>query len=143
MRNLFSLFVLVLVSIVLGCNTKNKSAEVATYKYTEKQAETNSELKRKIGDWLENGIECYGLVVAVNTQNIEERGKPVKAKVLNIAGNEVKMEALENVNIAASEDCPMMGLSIGETWMEKEGELFKTKEEAVAYLKSKGLFMGK
>lgn len=141
MKNLVSILIVASIVTFLSCNTKNKSAEIATYKYKEQPVETNKELQRKIGDWLKNGIECYGLVVAVNSNNIPERGKPVKAKVLRIADNEIKMEAMEDVNIAPSVDCPPIGITTGEIWLEKEGELFKSKEDAVAYLKAKGLYM--
>jgi hypothetical protein len=52
------------------------------------------------------------------------------------------MKALEKINIGPKEGCSEMGISKGETWMEKDGELFQTKDEAVTYLKDKGLFMG-
>ena len=141
MRSLILIFTVVLIIAFSACNSKNKTAEIATYEYSDDSAKLNEEWQNKIGLWLENGVECYGLVVAVNSKDIPQRGKPVKAKVLRISKNEIKMKALEDVNIAPSEDCPSMGIEEGETWQEKEAELFKTKEEAVAYLKTRNLFM--
>ncbi len=139
MKNLISVFVLII--FFSGCNTKNKSAEIANYEYSEDSVELSKEWHNKIGGWLENGVECYGLVIAINAKDVPQRGKPVKAKVLHISKNEIKMKALEDVNIAPIEGCSNLKISKGETWMEREAELFKTKKEAVEYLKAKNLFM--
>ena len=66
-------------------------------------------------------------------------GKPVKAKVIAINNNEIKMKSLENVSLMEVQGCSKMGLSKGETWLEADGDLFKTKEEALAYLKNRNL----
>ena len=141
MKNLISIFVIATIFTFSACNTKNKSAEIAGYDYQEKSTELNKELQAKVGDWVEKGTVCYGLVVAVDGSGTPQHGKPVKAKVVRISSDEIKMKALEKINIGPKEGCSEMGISRGETWQEKEGDLFKTKDEAIAYLKEKGLFM--
>lgn len=141
MRNPIPIIIFTTLVVITGCNSKNKSDEIANYTYSDDSAQLVVDWKNEIGDWLDNGVECYGLVVAVNSKDVPQRGKPVKAKVLRISKNEIKMKALENVNIAPSKDCPSMGITEGETWLEKEAELFKTKEDAIAYLSSKSLLM--
>ncbi|MBN1985573.1 MAG: hypothetical protein JW761_04680 [Prolixibacteraceae bacterium] len=141
MRKLIPIITFAVLLIFPGCHSKNKSAEIAGYEYTETLNEFNTAWQSKIGNWLEEGVECYGLVVAINAKKVPQRGKPVKAKVLRISENHIKMKALEDVNIAPIENCSNLGISKGETWNEDEAELFQTKEEAIAYLKKKGLFM--
>jgi hypothetical protein len=142
MKNLISILTLVSIVALSACNSKNKSDEIANYAYEEKTAELNKELQNKVGDWIAKGSVCYGLVVAVDGSGTPKHGKPVKAKVVRISDDEIKMKALEKINIGPKEGCSEMGISKGETWMEKDGELFQTKDEAVTYLKDKGLFMG-
>ncbi|MCG6186766.1 hypothetical protein [Maribellus maritimus] len=141
MKNLISILTLVSIVVFSACNSKNKSDEIANYAYEEKTAELNKELQNKVGDWIEKGSVCYGLVVAIDGSGTPKHGKPVKAKVVRISDDEIKMKALEKINIGPKEGCSEMGISRGETWMEKDGELFQTKDEAVTYLKDKGLFM--
>lgn len=142
MKNLkFCLFFLFVLSF-FGCGHSNKSDEIASYQYIKKLPdEFNGEWQSIIGDWLEKGIECYGLVVAFNAENVPQRGKPVKAKVLRISKKEIKMRALEDVSMAPIEGCSNLAIMEGETWKEKEAELFKTKEEAIVYLQNNGLYM--
>lgn len=141
MKNLISIFVIATIFTFSACNTKNKSAEIAGYNYQEKSTELNKELQAKVGDWVEKGTVCYGVVVAVDASGTPQHGKPVKAKVVRISNDEIKMKALEKISIGPKEGCSEMGISRGETWQEKEGDLFKTEDEAIAYLKEKGLFM--
>lgn len=141
MRNPVPIIIFTTLIVLTGCNSKNKSDEIANYEYSDDSAQLVVDWQNEIGEWLDNGVECYGLVVAVNARDVRQRGKPVKAKVLRISKNGIKMRALESINIAPSKDCPSLGIEEGEIWLEKEGELFQTKEDAVAYLNSKSLFM--
>ena len=68
-------------------------------------------------------------------------GKPVKARVIDFRNNGIEMKSLENVSLVRLKGCTKMGISLGETWVEKEGELFATREEAENYLKKKNLLM--
>ena len=141
MKNLNFYLIFFSVLILLGCSSSKKTDEIAYYQYTEKLPdEFNGEWQSLIGDWLEKGVECYGLVVAINANNVPQRGKPVKAKVLRISKKEIKMRALEDVSMAQIKGCTNLGILKGETWKEKEAELFKTKEEALDYLQKNSLY---
>ncbi len=63
----------------------------------------------------------------------------MKAKVTTILSDSIKMKALEAVSLAEVKGCTKMGLAKGETWWETEGDLFKTREEALKWLGDRGL----
>jgi hypothetical protein len=89
---------------------------------------------------VKEGITCYGVVVGIDKDGKPLYGKPVKAKVVNIKGNEVKMKALESVSLAEVKGCTKMGIKKNETWIEKEADLFQTEEEAINFLKQKKIY---
>ena len=134
-------FILCLVLFIgmAGCQSKNRSEEIKNYAYQVKTATLNEKMQLKVGDWVKEGIVCYGLVVLVNAEGVPLRGLPVKSKIVSISADSLKMKSLENVSLSPVKGCKKMGLSKGEIWWEKDGDLFKTKEEAEAFLKSKGL----
>ncbi len=134
-QKLFSgVLVLMLAFMLFACNSKRRSQEVAGYQYTPKSTELNQQLQAKVGNWIKEGTVCYGLIVVIENEKLRF-GKPVKARVLKISGDNIKMKALEKVSVGAAEKgCSKMGISKGETWLEKDGELFQTKEEAIKYL---------
>lgn len=111
------------------------------YEYEEESVELNAELKGKIGDWIEEGVVCYGCVVALDENKRPTDGKPVKSKVIQIKSDGVKLKALQSVSVGIGEQhgCTKMGITRGDTWWETEGDIFKTEEEAEAYLKQNGL----
>jgi len=121
-----------------GCTNKNRSEEIKNYSYQEKSAVLNEKIKLKVGDWVQEGTVCYGLVTLVNIDREVLKGAPVKSKIMVFSADSIKMKALETVNLSPVKGCKKMGISRGETWWETEGELFKTKEEANVYLKGKG-----
>ncbi|MBN1822267.1 MAG: hypothetical protein JXR31_16730 [Prolixibacteraceae bacterium] len=133
-----SLLVIVLI-VSWNCSNKDRSLEIASYTYVEEQIKLNPELKERLGDWVKEDVICYGLVVQVDANGIAQFGKPVKAKVIRFQEDGVKMKAMEKVSVAEVEGCSKMGLAKGETWIEKDGDLFKTREEAVNYLKENKL----
>ena len=57
--------------------------------------------------------------------------KEIKALVVIIQKDKIKMKALEDISMAPKIDCSKMGISKGQTWWELEGDLFQTKEEAI------------
>lgn len=137
------LTVFIFVLIFFGCSNKKRASEVANYTYTEKTTEVKSSTLKIAGDWVKEGAECYGLLVAVDKEGRQIHGKPIKAKVIKISENEIKMKALETVSLAEVKGCTKMGLAKGDSWDEKEGDLFQTKEEALAFLKEKKLYREK
>jgi hypothetical protein len=44
---------------------------------------------------------------------------------------------MEDVVIAPIQGCTKVGMKKGEMWDEKEGDLFRTREEAVKYIETK------
>ena len=138
MKNSLFIFFLVTAVCLTGCNSKKKSEEIKNYTYQENQATLNDHLKGKVGSWVEQGKMCYGLIVSVDAQGKVKKGLPVKAMIIDIKPDSFKMKALENVNLAEIKGCKKMGISKGETWWETEGDLFKTKDEAITFLKGKG-----
>lgn len=141
MKNQLSILSILLLMLLFSCNSQKKSDEVANYVYEEKGTTINSELQKRFGDWIEEDLICYGIVVALNEEKIPTRGKPVKSKIIKINGDSIQMKALENINIAPSAGCAKMGISRGQTWIEFEGDIFKTEEDAIKYLKELNIFM--
>ena len=135
----FKLMILVLI-VFFSCNSQKKSDEVASYSYTEEVVEMSDKLRSKIPEWVVEGKICYGLVVQLNEKKKEIKGKPIRAKVVQIGKDAVKMKALETVSLAEIEGCTKMGISKGETWDEDEGDFYLTKQDAIAVLKKKNLY---
>ncbi len=140
MKNLSLQFVLLVFFALTGCNSQTKSKEVASYKYNEKKVEMSAEFRKLVPEWVKVGKICYGLVVQVDGNGKEIKGKPVKAKVVQIKRNAIIMKALERVSLVEVESCTKMGLSRGDTWEEKDGDLFLTKQDAINALKAKNIF---
>ncbi|MFV0592642.1 MAG: hypothetical protein ACK5M7_14740 [Draconibacterium sp.] len=128
------------LSIISCNNTSKKSEEIASYTYKEENTEMSSKLKAAIPSWVKEGTVCYGLVVQINREKIPVKGKPVKAKVVQIGKDAVKMKALETVSLVEVEGCSKMGINKGETWDENEGDLYLSKEEAIEALKKMKLY---
>ena len=143
MKTIKPIIILIIIVSFLGCGNKKKSSEVAGYTYTEKSAPDAPSALKIAGDWVKEDAECYGLLVAVDKEGRQIHGKPIKAKVVKISVNEIKMKALESVSLAEVKGCTKMGLSKGDTWEEKEGDLFPTKDDAIAFLKEKKLYREK
>ncbi len=140
MKNLSLQFVLLVFFALTGCNSQTKSKEVASYKYNEKKVEMSAEFRKLVPEWVKVGKICYGLVIQVDGNGKEIKGKPVKAKVVQIKRNAIIMKALERVSLVEVESCTKMGLSRGDTWEEKDGDLFLTKQDAINALKAKNIF---
>ena len=138
MKNKVIALLVVGIVVLTGCNSKKRSEEIKTYSYQEKSVVLNNKIKSKLGDWVVEGTVCYGLVILVDTKGIVQKGAPVKSKVVSFSADSIKMKSLETVNLSQVKGCKKMGLSRGDSWWETEGELFKTKAEAEAYLKEKG-----
>jgi len=127
---------LLLLSIValMACNSHNKSNEIANYEYSE-EVEFNKVLEERVGSWIKQGDECYGILVMNNENGVVKSARPVAVKVLHLSANAIKVKSLETISLAPKEGCSIMGLNKGDTWWEKEGDLFQTFEEASAYSK--------
>ncbi len=143
MKNTFTIFMLSVFFLTFtACNSgrEQKAESRNAYRYVEEKAELTGALKQKVGDWAKEGKICFGVVVATLPNGKAEYGKPVKAKIIKIEGNRIKMKALEDVNLGEKKGCSKLSVSSGTTWWEKDGDLFLTRREAVSFLKAKGLF---
>lgn len=135
----------VIALFLSSCNNSKKSDEVASYSYDEEKIEMSAELKAKMPEWVEEGKICYGLVVLIDKDKKDIWGKPVKAKIIQINKDAIKLKALETVIVADSKECiekgcTNKGISKGETWDETEADFFLTKEDAVKRLKEMKLY---
>lgn len=140
MKNHTFILSFVLILLLFSCNSSKKSDEVASYTYEEEIVEMSDELKAKMPDWLEEGKICYGLVVQFDKNKKPVRGKTVKAKIVQIGKNAVKMKALEAVNLVEVNECSKLGIARGQIWEEKDGDFYLTREEAINALKKLKLY---
>ncbi len=143
MKNQLPFIILLIFFLFQGCNSKKRASEVAGYTYNEKATVTNQTSLKIPGDWVKEDVDCYGILVAVDKEGKQLSGKPIHAKVVSVTATEIKMKALETVSLAEVKGCTKMGLSKGDSWNETEGDLFKTREEAIDFLKKKNLYKQK
>lgn len=131
------IFISIAVIVVFqACNSTNKSNEIEKYKYSETKVQLNEVLNKKVGNWIQEGSECYGLVMMTDNNKNVQAIKELKAVVLIIQNDKIKMKALEDVSLAPKAGCTKLGISKGETWWEEDGDLFQTREEAIAFANS-------
>ena len=129
-----NLLLLILAFIgFLSCHPKNRSEEIATYAYSS-EIELSKKLQDKVGSWIEEGLDCYGILVMYDDDGGIVAAKAIKAKALVITSKAIKMKALETVTLAPKIGCTKLGLETGDTWWENDGDLFQTKKEAEAFL---------
>ncbi len=139
------LLVLLLALLLAGCQSKKRSEEVKNYAYQEENGSgstSGAPVRMESKPWVEEGVVCYGLVVGIDDHGRIQHGLPIKARVLELRPDSAKMKALETVSLAQVKGCSKMGLTKGDTWWEVEGDLFKTREEATAWLKERGWLLG-
>jgi hypothetical protein len=131
--------VAILASFLTNCNNSPKPKQVVKEPATvEEEGKLNDVLQKRIGSWAKEGAACYGLVVLTNNKRIVQYGKSVKTVIVRIKSDSLKVKLLENVTLAPKKDCKQIGMNEGDTWWEREGDLFQTQEEAENFLKSKG-----
>lgn len=128
---------LIIISIFQGCHSGNKSKEVAGYQYKGASMKLNEKLETKIGSWVKEGMECYGVAIMSDKEGNVKVAKEIKSKVVEIQNDKIKMKALETVSLAPKVGCNKIGVTQGEIWWEEDGELFRTREEAIAFIKTK------
>ena len=129
-----------MLTFLFSCNSQKKSNEVASYEYEEEKVEMSAELRSKTPEWVVEGKICYGLVVQVDKNKKRIKGKVIKAKVIQIQRDAIKMKALESVNLMEVEGCTKMGLNKGDAWDEKDGDFYLTKQDAINALKTMNLY---
>lgn len=125
--------VVVLAGTFWGCVSGNKSKQIKDYKYTEEKT-VNDSVLANAETWAAEGMTCYGIVIMLNAQGRAKKVKEIEAKIVLIEPGLIKMKAMENLAMAPVQGCNKMEIKMGETWTEKEGELFRTREEAVKFI---------
>ena len=140
MKNQYLPIIFLSLIFLFSCNSQKKSSEVASYQYEEEKVEMSAELRSKTPEWVVEGKICYGLVVQIDKNKKPIKGKVIKAKVIQIQKDAIKMKALESVNLMEVEGCTKMGINKGDTWDEKDGDFYLTKEAAINALKMKNLY---
>lgn len=137
MKNLRTILVSIAIIVVFqACNSTSKSKEIEKYAYSEAKTELNEMLNKKVGSWIKEGMECYGIIMLRSPEGKIQAIKDIQAVVLIIQNDKIKMKALETVSLAPKAGCTKMGISKGETWWEEDGDLFQTREEAIAFEQS-------
>lgn len=143
MKNIIkSVLVVVCMCLIGSCGSREvkPDAEVIASINQEKEVVLNENLGKRVGEWVDEGVECYGIIISTFTDG-RTVGKPVKAKVMSVKTDKIKMKAVESVSIMEAVGCDKLGLDYGETWWETEGDIFRTREDAVNYLLNKGWYI--
>ncbi len=139
-KSIYSFVVLISFILITSCANTNEGEGVRasdTGQVVSGEVTLNSALKSKVGSWLEKDVECYGIVVGYFADG-SNLGKSVKCRVVAIKPDKIKMKTIESVSLLPGEGCDKMGLAYGDTWWEEDGDIFRTREEAEAFLEAKG-----
>ena len=126
--------------LITSCVNRNEGGRVRASDTTQEikaGGTLNEELQAKVGSWLKKDVECYGIVVGYFADG-STLGKSVKCRVVAIKSDKIKMKTIESVSLLPGEGCDKMGLAYGDTWWEEDGDIFRTREEAEAFIESKG-----
>ena len=134
MKYLFSVLTFSVFTLFVSCNSGHKPNSDEIYEYVEETVELNDFLTQKIGDWAEEGVICYGVLVLQNSEGTIVNGAPVKSMIVRIKSDSIKMKSLEDINLSEVSGCDKLGISHGTTWWETEGDLFRNRDEAEAFL---------
>ena len=123
--------ILLTAFLVVSCGNEKKNITSGTPGET--AGLTTEATNVKVEEWVKKGVECYGIVI-LNYQDGSTTGRVVKSKVMAVREDRVKMKAIESISFSDAVGCDKLGISFGETWWETEGDIFKTQENAQAYL---------
>ncbi|MCK9640395.1 MAG: hypothetical protein M0R39_10865 [Prolixibacteraceae bacterium] len=138
MKQLTNIILVAVIAIsILGCVSGNKSKQIKDYKYTEEKAAVTGALQKKIGAWIEEGMTCYGIIILTDKEGNAKKVKEIEAKIISIQPDKIKLKAMEDLVLAPVEGCTKTGIKKGETWDEKEGDLFQTRVQAINYIETK------
>lgn len=129
-------FILLLLNIV-ACGQRDKSKILEQYKYDGDSNILTVLNKKKLDSWVKEGITCYGIVMVRDENGLPVRIKEIHAKVISISSESIKMEVLEDMSVTRLVGCNKVSLKKGECWDEVDGDLFKTKEDAIQFIDNK------
>ena len=135
MRNsVFIGIALALLTSISSCTNRDRSKTLEQYSYKAGDVVLNEKLQGKVGEWIKEGMTCYGIVILNDENGIPQKLKEVKAKVITIQSDKIKMKSLEDIALAPVEGCSKIGIKKGETWWETDGELYQSKEAAINFI---------
>ena len=112
---------------------------VSKVEYDPRFTVINENASPKIEDWIAEDSIAYGLVIYYDEFNVPQLGKPVKCKVESVSKRGVKCVSLEKVSLFDKFKCNKIGIELGETWYDVPQDMFRTREDAMAFLNLKGI----
>lgn len=129
-------FILLIVSLT-GCGERNQSKKLAGYKFEDDTTLLPAANISNIEPWVKEGLTCWGIIMVVDKAGNPLRIKEVHVKVDRVEPGNIKLEALENVFLGHNPGCDRIAFKKGNTWTEKNGDLFKTQPEAIHFIDQK------
>ncbi len=133
-------YLLTILVFLPSCKNRNQIVSQIETKedffYSDKVDQLPEKYEKQLGDWLKVGTECYGVIAVVDEKDSVLNGFPIPCKVISFHSNGIKCKTTSDVFPYEEFGCNRMGVKKGENWLEEEGNLFKTEEEAIEYLKT-------
>lgn len=142
LRNFTLLFLLSIILLFSGCKKKINEPTIVdeTLFFFNPDQELSQEIKSKFPDWIKKDVECYSYAKLLNDkQNVS--AYPIKCKITGILRSGVKCRVIENTSYFDELQCGRYDVKTGTIWFETKGDLFLTKEEAIAKIKQQGYFL--
>lgn len=133
---------IVLISVLLiACKNKGFEVELVTDDifYVSKLDSVPNFLRDSVGDWVQPGAKGYGILAIIDNNLNSSFGIPIECEIVSFHANGIKCKVLKNAYPYGDLGCEKIGVSKGELWLEKEGNLFPSKEKAIAYLKKRNM----
>lgn len=139
-------FFLSSIFLFASCGDKNVSKKTVNdlQFYIDRNAgRKKNKNQDKFPDWVKVGAEGYGIAIIVSNVPGEDVnvGVPIKCRIVDEKKDGFKCLTLEDVPFYGRVGCDKLGIHKGEMWWETEGELYKTKEEAIDTLKQRDWYM--
>jgi len=122
---------ILLFFVLAACTSKTQAPEIQPAPEA-----INKPTANNVADWVEKGSEGFGIIIS-ELSNGKVIAKPVRIKVVSVRSDQIKVKALESVSLLSG-GCDKLGISYGETWWEKDGDIYKTEREALQKITRKG-----
>ncbi len=135
MKKLILMIVTCILTLYMsGCGQSDKSKILEKYKYVESNNSPDDMIKKKLDPWVKEGMICYGIVIVHDESKNPLRVKEVHSKIISIEPDKIRMRSLENIRMAEIKGCKVFSLQKGEDWIELEGDIFRTREDAIKFI---------
>lgn len=126
-----------LLLTIFGCGQQDKTKVLEQYNFDESVPVSTELTGKKLEPWVQEGVTCFGILVVLDQNKKPTRIREFMAKIVRLDSTRIKMRSLENVTYKSVKCHIVYGIRKGEFWDEKEGEVFKTREEAISYIDHK------